>query len=93
MTESVAAELENRLWNELAPSAFAFVGLVNDDEGDVPMTMHLDGNDHRSLWIFTTPHSRLIDGGAIFTALNFVADRSGIVELRKAFLNVTRSVQ
>ncbi len=63
MTESVSADLEKRLWSELAPSAFAFVGLVDDDEGDVPMTMHLDGNDRRSLWIFTTPHSRLNDEG------------------------------
>ncbi len=64
MTQNVSADLEKRLWNELAPSAFAFVGLVNDDEGDVPMTMHVDGNNRGALWIFTTTQSRLADEGA-----------------------------
>lgn len=64
MTDSTAADLENKLWNALAPSAFAFVGLVGDDEGDVPMTMHLDGNNRKSLWMFTTTNSRLNDEGS-----------------------------
>jgi general stress protein 26 len=64
MTESTSTNLANKLWKELAPSAFAFVGLVNDDEGDVPMTMHVDGDNRQSLWIFTTTHSRLTDEGA-----------------------------
>lgn len=64
MTNAVATDLENKLWNELAPSAFAFVGLVDDDEGDVPMTLHLDGDNRQSIWIFTTTHSRLNGEGA-----------------------------
>ncbi|WP_219893711.1 pyridoxamine 5'-phosphate oxidase family protein [Aquisediminimonas profunda] len=63
MNDSASADLEQRLWNELAPSAFAFVGLLNDDASDVPMTVHRDGQDHTSLWIFTTPHCRLSDEG------------------------------
>lgn len=64
MTNAVATDLENKLWNELATSAFAFVGLVDDDEGDVPMTLHLDGDNRQSIWIFTTTHSRLNSEGA-----------------------------
>ncbi len=64
MTESTSADLANKLWKELAPSAFAFVGLAKNKEGDVPMTMHVDGENRRSLWIFTTTHSDLNDEGA-----------------------------
>ena len=63
MRKMTPTELSERLWKELAPSAFAFVGLASEPQGDVPMTMHIDHDNRKSLWIFTVKQSRLVATG------------------------------
>jgi general stress protein 26 len=57
-------ELEARLWKELTPMAFAFVGLTGNDNRDVPMTLHREPDDGQRAWIFTTTNGVLASGGS-----------------------------
>lgn len=57
------AELRDRLWEELQGTAFAFVGRAADASGDVPMTLHTDGDRRDAVWIFTKQSNDIADGG------------------------------
>lgn len=63
MSKMTHEELSDRMWTALAPSAFAFVGLTSEPQGDVPMTVHVDHDNRKSLWIFTVQQSRLVASG------------------------------
>lgn len=65
-------ELRDRLWEELEGRTFAFVGRVSDASGDVPMTLHTDGDTHNAVWIFT---KRLNDIAAGGTAMARITSR------------------
>jgi general stress protein 26 len=77
-------ELEDRLWRELSPSAFVFLGMDDASDEDVPMTLHCDGDRRGSVWVFTTKGSSINREGAatarfISKGQDFFARISGAV--------------
>lgn len=64
MTANTPHELKKRLWKELKNRVFVFIGLTGGADRSVPMTLHTDGDNHRSLWIFTTKDGPLSALGA-----------------------------
>lgn len=63
MTDKKHSEIEARFWQELQGSTVAFVGLLSDAEGDVPMTLIADDDAGENLWIFTTNDNSIAAGG------------------------------
>lgn len=57
------AELRDMLWDELKGRTFAFVGLVTDASGDVPMTLYDVPESRNTVWIFTKKSNDIADGG------------------------------
>lgn len=62
-------ELRDRLWEELKGTTFAFVGRLGDSSGDVPMTLHSEGDRHDSVWIFTKQSNDIASGGTAMARL------------------------